>query len=78
MAWTNGGPWLPQDTLADIRWRGSGFNGAGQLWQQVSWTGWVTAAQAAQPVRFFISQNNPNNETISFSCGLILNYMGGA
>jgi len=77
MNWPNGA-WLPVGDLADGRWRGSGFSGAGQSWQQTSWTGWVTAAQAAQPIRFYAHQINPNAETVNYSFGLTMNYMGGA
>ncbi len=77
MNWPNGA-WLPVGDLADGRWRGSGFSGAGQSWQQTNWTGWVTAAQAAQPIRFYAHQINPNAETVSYSFGLTMNYMGGA
>jgi hypothetical protein len=38
----------------------------------------VTAAQAAQPIRFYAHQINPNAETVSYSFGLTMNYMGGA
>ena len=73
-----GGAWLPIVDMTDGRWRGAGFSGSGQSWQQASWTGWVTAAQAAQPIKFYGHQLNPNSEIVSYSFGLIMNYMGGA
>jgi hypothetical protein len=77
MNWPNGA-WLPIVDLSDGRWRGAGFGGAGQSWQQTRWTGWVTAAQAAQPIRFYGHQLNPNAEVVSYFYGLNLEYMGGA
>ena len=77
MNWPSGG-WLPIIDMADGRWRGAGFAGAGQSWQHADWTGWVTAAQAAQPIKLYVLQRNSNTETVNYNTGLVANYLGGA
>lgn len=77
MNWPSGG-WLPITDMADGRWRGAGFAGAGQSWQHADWTGWVTAAQAAQPIKLYVLQRNSNTETVNYNTGLVANYLGGA
>ena len=77
MNWPSGG-WLPIIDMADGRWRGAGFAGAGQSWQHADWTGWVTTTQAAQPIKLYVLQRNSNTETVNYNTGLVANYLGGA
>lgn len=75
----DGGAWQPIVDLADGRWRGAGFGGAGQLWQMITWTGWVNATQAALPIKFYVQHINlPNAETVTYSYWAQMNYLGGA
>lgn len=57
VAMQHNGDTLPMfDTreLRDTRWRGAGFSGAGRLDQPLTWTGAVSAAEAAQPITFYL------------------------
>lgn len=71
------GAWAPTFTqFADLRHRTTGWTRAGTLYQHVSWTGFVTAAQAAQAIQALLCSNASGSPAISFDCYLIAELLG--
>lgn len=56
-------PWRPATELRDERYRASGWHLAGNLTQSVSWSGVVTAEQAASPLRPRVIWRNASGST---------------
>ncbi|MBC8092249.1 MAG: hypothetical protein H7Y15_09995, partial [Pseudonocardia sp.] len=77
MTWPDG-PIRPMVEINDGRWHGGGFAGAGQAWQWATWTGWVTAAEAALPIKLYIHQVNTAASAANFTYQCSFDYMGGA
>jgi hypothetical protein len=75
--WTNGAfAFNPEQNGV----RGSGFNAAGLMRQQVSWSGWVTQTQANNPIQFYIGWY-PSDGTSGISPNdyvCVANYLGGS
>jgi hypothetical protein len=77
MNWASGALRGNADLLQGDHAQG-GYSGSGFSWVHVSWAGWVTAAQAAQPIKLYIYQSNANGSAVSFNYYLDAYYMGGA
>lgn len=73
-----GGPWNPIADWLDGRSRGSGLAGAGFLWQRTMWSGYATATQAGQPIKFYVYQVNAAATAVDYTFYLNIDYLGGA
>lgn len=76
LSWANGAFLVPPAQQMPRHPSGSG--GSGVTITDVSWTGYVTAAQASQPITALIQQNNTNSGTLN-GCSYYLSaeYLGG-
>lgn len=75
--WNWPGGAVPVNPFGDQRYRHTGVAGAGQLRQPVSWTGWVTAAQAAVPIVPRIYWNGFTAVNADHDYNLAAEYLGG-
>lgn len=63
-------------SIADRQYRGSGFGGAGTLEQEVSWTGYVNATQAASQIGFKVWQGLSTPGSVTYNFYVIAEFIG--
>lgn len=79
MSWPNGA-WAPVfDVLTDKSYAGAGFPGGGEIIQVMSWTGYVTSAQANAALTLAITNTTSDaSQLTGLNFWFIAEYLGGA
>jgi hypothetical protein len=71
-------PFAPLNDILQSDHRQSGYPGCGYSWVTIPWSGWVSAAEAANPFRCLVYQSNATGVAVSYTYYLQVNYLGGA